>query len=293
MIKRVMHPSDFSKASGAAFAKAVETAKANRAELAIVHVLAPVMPIAGDGYVSPAAYDEMARSARAWAQKKLDALVDKAKSAKVRAKGVLLEGVAHDQIVRAAKHRLPAGEWDYLTGGTETETTMRRNRLALDTIALRPRVLRNVSKVDATSTFLGRPVRIPVMFAPIGSIESFTPGGGATAAQASAEFGVPQMLSSVCSPGLEAVAKAADNFRIFQLYVRGDDAFVDDHVRRALAHGYAAFCLTVDTAWYSQRSRPMSEVLPWDHVNVKKGREYLEKEQTRSLVQLEVMANAE
>jgi len=101
------------------------------------------------------------------------------------------------EIVRAAKQRLPAGEWDYLTGGTETETTMRRNRLALDTIAFRPRVLRDVSKVDSTSTFLGRPVRIPVMFAPIGSIESFTPGGGATAAQASAEFGVPQMLRAI------------------------------------------------------------------------------------------------
>jgi radical SAM family uncharacterized protein len=50
--------------------------------------------------------------------------------------------------------------------------------------------------------------------------------------------------------------------------------------------------LGIDTAWYSQRTRPMSEVLPWDHVNVKKGREYLEKEQTRSLTQLEVMANA-
>jgi radical SAM family uncharacterized protein len=49
--------------------------------------------------------------------------------------------------------------------------------------------------------------------------------------------------------------------------------------------------LGIDTAWYSQRTRPMSEVLPWDHVNVKKGREYLEKEQTRSLMQLEVMAN--
>jgi glycolate oxidase len=169
------------------------------------------------------------------------------------------------EVVRAAKHRLPAGEWDYLTGGTETETTMRRNRLALDTIAFRPRVLRNVSKVDSTSTFLDRPVRIPVMFAPIGSIESFTPGGGATAAQASAEFGVPQMLSNVCNPGLEAVAKAADNFRIFQLYVRGDDAFVDDHVRRALEHGYAAFCLTVDTAWYSRRERDIARrfVKPW------------------------------
>src|SRR5262249_24742988 len=50
--------------------------------------------------------------------------------------------------------------------------------------------------------------------------------------------------------------------------------------------------LGIDTAWYSQRQRPMDEVLPWDHVNVKKGREYLEKEQARSLVQLQVMAEA-
>jgi radical SAM family uncharacterized protein len=51
--------------------------------------------------------------------------------------------------------------------------------------------------------------------------------------------------------------------------------------------------LGIDPGWYSQRHRPMSEVLPWDHVNVKKGREFLEKEQKRSLVQLEVMANAQ
>jgi radical SAM family uncharacterized protein len=50
--------------------------------------------------------------------------------------------------------------------------------------------------------------------------------------------------------------------------------------------------LGIDPAWYSQRARPMSEVLPWDHVNVKKGREYLEKEQERSRVQLELMSDA-
>jgi radical SAM family uncharacterized protein len=49
----------------------------------------------------------------------------------------------------------------------------------------------------------------------------------------------------------------------------------------------------IDTSWYSQRTRPMSEILPWDHVNVKKGREYLEKEQDRSVMQLRVMANAQ
>jgi radical SAM family uncharacterized protein len=50
--------------------------------------------------------------------------------------------------------------------------------------------------------------------------------------------------------------------------------------------------LGIDVGWYSQRNRPMSEVLAWDHVNVKKGREYLEKEQTRSVVQLQAMADA-
>ena len=73
------------------------------------------------------------------------------------------------------------------------------------------------------------------------------------------------MLSSVCNPGLEATAAAADNFRIFQLYVRGDDAFVDDHVRRARDHGYRGFCLTVDTAYYSRRERDLARrfVKPW------------------------------
>ena len=169
------------------------------------------------------------------------------------------------EIVRAARVNLAPGPWDYLIGGAETETTLKRNRQALDAVALRPRVLRDVSKIDCTTTFLGRPARIPVMLAPIGSIETFAAGGGATTAQASAEFGVPQMLSSVCAPGLEAVAAAADNFRIFQLYVRGDDAWVDDHVRRAVAHGYAAFCLTVDTAVYSRRERDLARrfVKPW------------------------------
>ena len=169
------------------------------------------------------------------------------------------------EIVKAARQNLAPGPWDYLAGGAETETTLKRNRLALDSIAFRPRVLRDVSKIDCTSSLLGRRVRIPVMLAPVGSIESFDPSGGAGAATASGEFGVPQMLSSVCNPGLEATAAAADNFRIFQLYVRGDDAWVDDHVTRAVDHGYAGFCLTVDTASYSRRERDLAKrfVKPW------------------------------
>ncbi len=161
------------------------------------------------------------------------------------------------EIVTAARSNLAPGPWSYLIGGAETETTVRRNRHALDSIAFRPRVLRDVSRIDTSAKFLNHPVRLPVMLAPIGGLESIVEGGAAAAARAAAQFGVPQMLSSVCQPGLEQTAAAADTLRVFQLYVRGDDAWVDDFVRRAKDHGFRAFCLTVDVAVYSRRERDL------------------------------------
>jgi isopentenyl diphosphate isomerase/L-lactate dehydrogenase-like FMN-dependent dehydrogenase len=169
------------------------------------------------------------------------------------------------EIVAAARANLAPGPWSYLMGGAETETTVKRNRHALDSIAFRPRVLRDVSRVDSSSSFLGQKTRLPVLLAPIGGLESIVEGGAAAAARAAAEFGVPQMLSSVCQPGLEETARAASNIRVFQLYVRGDDAWVDDYVRRAKDNGYCAFCLTVDVAHYSRRERDIVGrfVKPW------------------------------
>src|SRR5688572_8122353 len=169
------------------------------------------------------------------------------------------------EVVAAARNNLPPGPWSYLVGGAETETTVRRNRHALDSLALRPRVLRDVSRIDSTAKFLGRKARLPVMLAPIGGLESIFDGGAAAAARAAAQFGVPQMLSSVCQPGLEETAAAAQTLRSFQLYVRGDDAWIDDWVRRAKDHGFNAFCLTVDVALYSRRERDLVGrfVKPW------------------------------
>ncbi|MGE4218370.1 MAG: alpha-hydroxy acid oxidase [Alphaproteobacteria bacterium] len=176
-----------------------------------------------------------------------------------------IEFMTLQEIVARGRKNLPQGAWDYLVGATESETTMRRNRLALDCIAFRPRVLRDVSHIDPSGHLLGRKLRIPVLLAPIGSVESFTPGGGASSAKAAERAGVAHMLSSRCAPGLEEVAKAADNARIFQLYVRGDDDFVDDYARRAAANGYYAFCITIDSALYSRRERDLANrfVKPW------------------------------
>jgi isopentenyl diphosphate isomerase/L-lactate dehydrogenase-like FMN-dependent dehydrogenase len=164
------------------------------------------------------------------------------------------------EIVRRARANLDQNAWDYIVGGTETETTLRRNRMALDEVAFRPRVLRNVSRIDPSVEVFGRRLRLPVMLAPVGSLETFDPGGAATVVRGAGAFGAAHMLSSVSEPGLEKTAKAAPNaLRIFQLYVRGDDAFVEDYVERALTTGYAAFCLTVDSAHYSRRERDLAK----------------------------------
>jgi nucleotide-binding universal stress UspA family protein len=103
MTRRILHPSDFSSASGAAFKKAIEMAKAERAELVVTHVINPIMPVTGEGYVPPKMYDDIAASTRAWAKKELDRLVATAKKSGVRVKGLIAEGSAHEQIVRLAK----------------------------------------------------------------------------------------------------------------------------------------------------------------------------------------------
>lgn len=164
------------------------------------------------------------------------------------------------EFIRKARANLNQNAWDYIIGAAETETTMRRNRMALDEIAFRPRVLRDVSRIDASVERFGRTMRLPVMLAPVGALEVFEPGAAASVASAAGRFGAAHMLSSVSDPGLEKVAEAAPNaLRLYQLYVRGDDAFVEDVVSRAIANDYAAFCLTVDTAHYSRRERDIAK----------------------------------
>jgi isopentenyl diphosphate isomerase/L-lactate dehydrogenase-like FMN-dependent dehydrogenase len=164
------------------------------------------------------------------------------------------------EFVRKARANLSQNAWDYIIGAAETETTLRRNRMALDEIAFRPRVLRNVAKVDASVEQFGRKLRLPVVLAPVGALEIFDPGSAASVARGAGRFGAAHMLSSVSEPGMEKVAQAApDALRMYQLYVRSDDAFVEDCVSRAVAGGYAAFCLTVDTAHYSRRERDIAK----------------------------------
>ena len=105
-MRPILYASDFSPASRPAFGKAVAMAKRERAELLVTHVITPPpVPAAGAGYVAPATWDAIARGYRKDARRKLDALVTRAKAAGLRARGILLEGLPADQIVRTASSR--------------------------------------------------------------------------------------------------------------------------------------------------------------------------------------------
>lgn len=170
-----------------------------------------------------------------------------------------LDFVTNQEIIMAARRNLTENVWHYLTGGAESETTMRRNRFGLDSLAFRPRVLVDVAKIDSSTTFLGHKLRIPLMLAPIGSLQSITPEGGVAVAKAAAEFGTVNFVSSVTQPSLEEIAAASCSPKIFQLYVQGDLPWMQNLLRRVKQVGYSALCLTVDTAHYGHRERQMMD----------------------------------
>ena len=165
--------------------------------------------------------------------------------------------VTVQEIIQAARSNLSLGTWGYLSGGSESETTLRRNRHAFDRLAFRPRVLVDVSNISTSATLLGHDMRIPVVLAPIGSQQVFTPDGGAAATRAADEFGILDVISSVTEPSLEDIAAVAGNPKVYQLYLHGDWEWTKEMVGRVRAAGYSALCITVDTARPRRRDRTL------------------------------------
>jgi isopentenyl diphosphate isomerase/L-lactate dehydrogenase-like FMN-dependent dehydrogenase len=157
------------------------------------------------------------------------------------------------ELVALAKKRLPEAAWDFIVGGAETETTIIRNRYALDSIAFRPRVLRNVEGASPATKFLGLTHRIPVLLAPLASMTDIDPEGALPVARAAAEFGCLMLVSTVTQPSFEEVARVAGERFALQLYTDGDEKWVVDVAKRAAQAGAKALCLTVDVPTFGRR----------------------------------------
>jgi isopentenyl diphosphate isomerase/L-lactate dehydrogenase-like FMN-dependent dehydrogenase len=175
---------------------------------------------------------------------------------------VSLEFQTTQQVIEAAHRNLSPEAWAYLVGGADSETTMRRNRLAFDKLGFIPRVLMDVSHVDTTTTLLGHELRSPVILAPIGSMQHLSPDGALGFVAAAAAYGTIASVSIMTTPSLEEAAAAGDAPKVFQLYMQGDLAWARDVLARVREAGYAAVCLTVDTPYHSRRDRSILQPMP-------------------------------
>ena len=153
-----------------------------------------------------------------------------------------------------AKARLPHFLFEYLDGGSYAEATLRRNVADLEAVALRQRVLRDVSRIDLSTELIGKTWSMPVGLGPVGLAGLYARRGEVQAARAAADANVPMALSSVSGCSLREVA-ASGNVPWYQLYFVKDRGFVAELIKTAKEVGCEALVLTVDLAVPGSRYR--------------------------------------
>jgi L-lactate dehydrogenase (cytochrome) len=149
---------------------------------------------------------------------------------------------------RIARRRTPRAVFDYTDGAAGDEISMARSREAFSRVEFQPRVLRDVSKVDTTTSILGKPAGLPVVFGPTGLTRLMHHEGEPAVARVAGRAGIPYVLSTMGTTSVEALAAAApDTRRWFQLYLWRDRDRSRDLLARAADSGYEVLVLTVDT----------------------------------------------
>jgi isopentenyl diphosphate isomerase/L-lactate dehydrogenase-like FMN-dependent dehydrogenase len=155
-----------------------------------------------------------------------------------------------------AKRRTPTAPFDYTDGSADQEISLARARQAFEDIEFQPRILRDVSEVDLTSTVLGKKVSMPFGIAPTGFTRMMQTEGEIAGAQAAEAAGIPFSLSTMGTRSIEEVAAAAPNGRNwFQLYMWKDREKSMGLVERAAAAGFDTLMLTVDVPVAGARLR--------------------------------------
>ena len=158
---------------------------------------------------------------------------------------------------RIAQRRLPWMVFDYIDGAAGRETGAARNRAAFDALTLRPRILRDVSQRDLTSSVFGQKTNAPFGISPMGMCNLSDAGADLMLARLAARENVPLGVSTVASTAMEPLIEAAEGNAWFQLYFSGDGVGTFKLVERAKAAGYKTIVLTVDVAEVGRRPREL------------------------------------
>lgn len=162
-----------------------------------------------------------------------------------------------DDLRRLAKRRLPRIVYDFIEGGAEDETTVRRNREAFSEIGLEPEYLRDVARREISTTVLGTRVSSPVILGPTGLQRLAHRDGELAVARAAGELGSIYVAATASGYTIEEIADAASGPLWFQLYLWSSREVLAGLVERARAAGCVALCLTIDVPVLGQRERDL------------------------------------
>jgi L-lactate dehydrogenase (cytochrome) len=168
-----------------------------------------------------------------------------------------------DDYRELARRRLPHFLFEYIDGGAFSETTLRNNMSDLQKIALRQRVLRDVSQVSLETKLFGQKMAMPIGLSPIGIAGLNARRGEVQAAQAAEEAGVPFCLSTVSACSIDEVRANVKKSVWFQLYMIRDRGFLHEMLARAKAAGTNTLLFTVDMPVPATRYRDMRSGLSY------------------------------
>lgn len=169
-----------------------------------------------------------------------------------------------DDFESAARELLSPAVFAYYSGGAGDEVTLADNVEALHRHRLKPRVMRDVSSIDCSTTFLGTHTPLPVGLAPAAQHGLVHPDGEIATARAAMEAGAVMCLSTLATRSLEDVSSVGKAPRWFQLYIHKDRAISKELIARAESAGYQAIVVTADLPYPGYRERELREPILYD-----------------------------
>ena len=160
-----------------------------------------------------------------------------------------------DDFQKLAKRNLPAPIYHYIAGGSDDETTLKRNTESFLKCDLVPNILASVGQPDLSTTVLGTKIDMPLFLSPTAMQSLYHPDGDKASARAAEKYGTIYSMSTMSSFSIEEVSNISNGPKIFQLYIHKDQSITDDLIDRCKLANFNGMCITVDTIVAGNRER--------------------------------------
>ena len=169
-----------------------------------------------------------------------------------------------DQVIARARELTDPGVFTWAASGAGTGVTVARNHQALSALALIPRMMVDVVSVDISSSFLGVPLQLPVMLAPVAALSLYHPDGATASGEGAARAGTSSFCGILGDQQWEEVADTAPGRHFFQFYVLGDRRWMESVIERVERAGFGGICLTADSPAIARRDHSLASGYDWD-----------------------------